>query len=58
MRYEIIDSVRVKRTRFELWCDGFIFYVAKIVGKRVTFLYHSRQHDLAIKFFEKTIGAN
>jgi hypothetical protein len=57
MKYEVIDSVRVKRTRFELLTDGFIFYVAKIVGERITFLYSSSKHNLAIKFYERTIGA-
>lgn len=58
MRYQIVDSVRVKRTRFELLTDGFIFHVAKIVGEKVTFLYSSSKHDLALKFYERTIGAN
>ncbi len=57
MRYEIIDSVRVKRTRIELLTDGFLFYVAKIVGERVTFLYQNSKQELAIKFYEKQIGA-
>ena len=57
MKYQIIDSVRVKRTRFELLTDGFIYHVAKRVGERVTFLYSSSKHTLALKFYERTIGA-
>ena len=56
MNYEILDSVRIKRTRIELWKDDLLFSVAKIVGKRITFLYHSRQYDLANNFYENTIG--
>ncbi len=56
MKYQIIDSVKVKRTKFELLTDGFIFHVAKIVGDRVTFLYSSSKHDLSVKFYERTIG--
>lgn len=56
MRYQIIDSVRVKRTRIELLTDGFIYHVAKIVGERVTFLYSSTKHELANKFYERKIG--
>lgn len=55
MRYEIIDSVRIKRTTFELLTDGFIYRVAKIIGERVTFLYSSTKHELALKFYERTI---
>lgn len=58
MRYQIIDSVRVKRTKYELLTDGFIFHVAKIVGERVKFLFSSSKHELALKFYERTIGAN
>ena len=58
MKYNILDSVKVKRTRYELLTDGFIFHVAKIVGERVTFLYSSSKHQLAIKFYERTIGAS
>ena len=57
MRYQIIDSVRVKRTSFELLTDGFIYHVAKIVAGRVSFLYSSSKHELALKFYERTIGA-
>ena len=57
MKYQIIDSMRVKRTTFELLTDGFIFHVAKIVRERVTFLYSSSKHELALKFYERTIGA-
>jgi NAD-dependent DNA ligase len=57
MKYDVIDSVRVKRTRFELLTDGFIYHVAKIVGERVMFLYSSSKYNLAIKFYERTIRA-
>ena len=56
MKYEILDSVRMKRTLIELWMDGWIYYVAKIVGERVTFLFHSTQYEIANKFYERKIG--
>ena len=57
MKYQIIDSVQIKRTRFELLTDGFIYHVAKITGQRVMFLYSSSKCPLALKFYARTIGA-
>jgi hypothetical protein len=58
MKYQILDSVRVKRTKIELLTDGFIFHVAKIVGERVSFLFSSSKYEIANKFYERKIGAN
>jgi hypothetical protein len=58
MRYKILDSVQVKRTRYELLEDGQgKFIVSKTVGCKVDFLYSSKNHELAYKFYERTIGA-
>lgn len=58
MKYEIIDSVHVKRTKFELLYDGKKFYVAKNVNCKVTFLYFSSKKELATKFYERIIEIN
>jgi hypothetical protein len=57
MKYEIIDSVRVKRTKLELITDGFIYHAAKIVGEKITILYSSSKYILVLKFYERLIKA-
>lgn len=58
MTLHILDSVKAKRTGYELVQDkNTVFYVRKIVDKKITYLYHTDNHALAMKFYERTIGA-
>lgn len=58
MNYQIIDSVRIKRTTYELGTDGFFYYVAKIINEKLTFLFHSSETELALDFFKSVTGKN
>ena len=58
MNYEILDSVKVKRTEIRLITDGINFIVSKQVGEKVWILYISSKHELAFKFYERKIGAS
>lgn len=57
MRYKILDSTQIKRTRYELLEDGEgRFIVSKTVNGRVDFLYSSKNHELALKFYQRTVA--
>ena len=58
MNYEILDSVKVKRTEIRLITDGINFIVSKQVGEKVWFLYQSSKLEMALKFYERKIGAS
>ena len=57
MRYTILESVKIKNTRYEFIEYGDKMYsVVKYSKGLVTHLFINRDHALAYEFFKKTVG--
>lgn len=58
MQYKILDSTVLINMRVEFLTDDKFFYVTRITGTRIYFLFKSKKHDTAHRFYERAKSYN